>query len=219
METAELDLPVAQLELAAAAAALAAHSNGVSAETPCSRCKKPFEQRGPTTYKLCGHCRELQRERSKRWKQRLAEKTGVCTRCGHEQPADAKHALCGSCRSSLRKTKTKRLALGRCVHCSGPNTEHKYRVCLRCRQRDRLRRSKPAAEPEEDDEALAQLLGDHAQLNRQLQLSQFDLDHLMHYDKSESDNESEAEMVATVQAAIKLQMNSSNDTIDTLIKK
>ncbi|KAK6204981.1 uncharacterized protein RJT21DRAFT_111525 [Scheffersomyces amazonensis] len=103
----------------------------------CSRCKKEFEQQiiipqqrlgsdnkflaEPKIYKLCHHCRELQRQRSRRWQKKTKDKEGVCRRCGSEiSIEDQKFVLCPSCRQNLRTRKANRAAQGICVHCSGP---------------------------------------------------------------------------------------------------
>ncbi|VEU24385.1 DEKNAAC105513 [Brettanomyces naardenensis] len=118
---------------------LLAYSNSV-----CNRCKKLFAQMGPKPFRLCGHCRNLQRQRSKRWQSRTKKKEGVCRRCGSKiSPEFSKFVLCEHCRISLRTRKVKRAALGKCVHCAGPVDEDgKFKVCKRCRERDRLRRIK-----------------------------------------------------------------------------
>ncbi|KAH3662095.1 hypothetical protein OGAPHI_006276 [Ogataea philodendri] len=112
--------------------------------TTCTRCKKDFVQRPEKQFRLCLHCRELQRQRSRRWQMRTKEKQGVCRRCGIEIPPEqAQFVLCEHCRMSLRSRKASRAALGKCVHCSGPNdsVEGKFKVCSRCRQNDKIRRS------------------------------------------------------------------------------
>lgn len=109
----------------------------------CNRCRKMFAQLGPKPYKMCAHCRFLQRQRSKRWQQKTKSKDGVCRRCGTQQPPDSKFVLCLHCRDILRRTKASRVRDGRCVHCSGPNIDDgtgTYKVCKRCRDRDKLRR-------------------------------------------------------------------------------
>ncbi|KAG7883820.1 hypothetical protein KL938_002405 [Ogataea parapolymorpha] len=40
----------------------------------CTRCKKEFAQMPDKHYRLCSHCRELQRQRSRRWQMRTKEK-------------------------------------------------------------------------------------------------------------------------------------------------
>lgn len=107
----------------------------------CNRCHKPFAQLGPKAFKMCAHCRLLQRQRSKRWQDKTKSKEGVCRRCGTPQAPGAKFVLCLHCRDILRRTKASRVHQGRCVHCSGPNLEGgSYKVCRRCRDRDKLRR-------------------------------------------------------------------------------
>ncbi|CAK9437123.1 uncharacterized protein LODBEIA_P15410 [Lodderomyces beijingensis] len=105
----------------------------------CTRCKKEFMQRiiipktnetsgggskalaEPKIFKLCDHCRDLQRQRSRRWQKKTKDKQGVCRRCGTEIPHDErKFVLCPSCRQNLRTRKASRAAQGKCVHCSGP---------------------------------------------------------------------------------------------------
>ncbi|KAG7882953.1 hypothetical protein KL925_000348 [Ogataea polymorpha] len=114
------------------------------ATSVCTRCKKEFTQMLGKHYRLCSHCRELQRQRSRRWQMRTKEKQGVCRRCGVEIPPEhAQFVLCENCRMSLRSRKASRAALGKCVHCSGPNDsiDAKFKVCSRCRQNDKIRRS------------------------------------------------------------------------------
>lgn len=108
----------------------------------CSRCKKEFS---PTlngkSYKLCPHCRELQRQRSRRWQQKIKEKDGVCKRCGVDIPPDqSNYVLCPPCRLNLRSRKANRYENGKCVHCSGINDSTEFKVCTRCRTNDKLRR-------------------------------------------------------------------------------
>lgn len=107
----------------------------------CNRCKKDFAQMGPKPFKMCEHCRILQRERSKRWKVKTKNKEGVCTRCGTELPQDSIYVMCEHCRGILRSGKANRFLEGRCVHCSGPNSdEGVYKVCRKCREKDKIRR-------------------------------------------------------------------------------
>lgn len=108
----------------------------------CSRCKKVFEQEEERFYKLCPHCRELQRQRSKRWQLRTKEKVGVCTRCGTNIPEDQNQfVLCPNCRISLRSKKVSRGLLSKCIHCaSALDADCKFKVCDRCRDNDRSRR-------------------------------------------------------------------------------
>ncbi|EGW34283.1 uncharacterized protein SPAPADRAFT_70418 [Spathaspora passalidarum NRRL Y-27907] len=159
-------------------------------QSNCSRCKKKFEEplivpktKGESgtrflaeakTFKLCQHCRDLQRQRSRRWQKKTKDKKGVCRRCGSEIPIEEqKFVLCPSCRHNLRARKANRAAQGRCVHCSGPldssiltnddtlvsATSSKsstssegskdgergrmgnYKVCKRCRENDKIRRT------------------------------------------------------------------------------
>lgn len=141
----------------------------------CSRCKKEFDQAlivpktnepedatgdkplvEPKVFKLCQHCRELQRQRSRRWQKKTKEKIGVCRRCGNDIPPELqKFVLCLNCRQNLRFRKANRAKQGRCVHCSGPldtsiinnsedGTERKeknFKVCKRCRENDKIRRN------------------------------------------------------------------------------
>lgn len=139
----------------------------------CSRCKKVFDQpliipttnnkdgpkylAEPKIFKLCQHCRDLQRQRSRRWQKKTKDKQGACRRCGSDIPLeDQKFVLCPGCRQNLRKRKANRAAQGRCVHCSGPldasiidpsessstpGTRGNYKVCERCRENDKIRRT------------------------------------------------------------------------------
>lgn len=141
----------------------------------CTRCKKEFDQpiiipqtkdnkKGamplaePKIFKLCQHCRDLQRKRSRRWQKKTKDKTGSCRRCGTEIPVDQQRfVLCPSCRENLRTRKANRAAQGKCVHCSGPldtsiitsgesgKTKDRiksgnFKVCQRCRENDKIRR-------------------------------------------------------------------------------
>ncbi|RLV95376.1 White-opaque regulator 3 [Spathaspora sp. JA1] len=164
-------------------------------QSNCSRCKKTFEQpiiipkakdangtrflAEAKTFKLCQHCRDLQRQRSRRWQKKTKDKKGVCRRCGSEIPIEEqKFVLCPSCRHNLRSKKANRAAQGRCVHCSGPldasilpkeynsadnssvsttssnsslpngtvketgsGKGGNYKVCKRCRENDKIRRT------------------------------------------------------------------------------
>lgn len=137
----------------------------------CSRCKKDFVQRlimpkdsngdsgaEPKVYKLCHHCRDLQRQRLRRWQKKTKDKQGACRRCGTEiPPEEQKYVLCPQCRENLRIRKANRAAQGKCVHCSGPInaliikeegedgrrslTLGSYKVCQRCRENDKIRRT------------------------------------------------------------------------------
>lgn len=112
-------------------------------ETPqCSRCKKDFTPSlDGKTYKLCPHCRELQRQRSRRWQQRIKQKEGACKRCGVDIPQDqSTYVLCPPCRFNLRTRKATRYENGKCVHCSGINDSTEFKVCTRCRNNDKMRR-------------------------------------------------------------------------------
>lgn len=89
----------------------------------CSRCKKDFTQpvSESKTFKLCTHCRDLQRQRSRRWQKKTKNKLGACRRCGSDIPLDQqKFVLCPNCRQNLRSRKASRAAQKKCVHCSGP---------------------------------------------------------------------------------------------------
>ncbi|KAM9897518.1 hypothetical protein OXX79_006837 [Metschnikowia pulcherrima] len=148
-------------------------------QSKCSRCKKEFVQRlvkpaetgkaktnEPKVFKLCFHCRDLQRQRSRRWQKKTKDKEGACRRCGSEIPLDQqKFVLCPQCRKSLRLRKANRAAQGRCVHCSGPieasivkddspdgdsseepdgrrpSEPGAFKVCQRCRENDKIRRT------------------------------------------------------------------------------
>lgn len=148
----------------------------------CSRCKKDFDQpliipttnnkdggvakflTEPKLFKLCQHCRDLQRQRLRRWQKKTKDKQGACRRCGSDIPVEEqKFVLCPLCRQNLRKRKANRAAQGRCVHCLGPldasiitedgKKEEKdedgnvrprmgnYKVCERCRENDKIRRT------------------------------------------------------------------------------
>lgn len=136
----------------------------------CSRCKKEFSQQAavpkdslgestlePKLFKLCHHCRDLQRQRSRRWQKKTKDKHGACRRCGSEiPPEEQKYVLCPQCRQSLRIRKANRAAQGKCVHCLGPinqliineetgerrfSQSGSYKVCQRCRENDRIRRT------------------------------------------------------------------------------
>ncbi|GMM31219.1 hypothetical protein DAMA08_039640 [Martiniozyma asiatica (nom. inval.)] len=108
----------------------------------CNRCRKTFAQLETKQFKMCSHCRFLQRERSRRWQKKTREKDGVCTRCGTVLDGfNSKFVLCPHCRDVLRREKSSRLRQGKCVHCSGPNLDGgNFKVCRRCRERDRNRR-------------------------------------------------------------------------------
>lgn len=158
---------------------VAESSDAVSANqllrTPCTRCKKDFDQpliiphitdadqgiskplAEPKIFKLCPHCRSLQRQRSRRWQKKTKDKSGACRRCGAEIPTDAKRfVLCPDCRKNLRGRKASRAAQGKCVHCSGPldssilpgedksnkvSKAGNFKVCQRCRENDKIRRT------------------------------------------------------------------------------
>ena len=108
----------------------------------CNRCKRKFARLGDKVFKMCEHCRVLQRQRSKRWQRRTKQKDGVCTRCGTDlSEAASNYSLCQHCRDMLRSKKANRYLEGRCVHCSGANDEEgTFKVCKRCREKDKLRR-------------------------------------------------------------------------------
>lgn len=140
----------------------------------CSRCKKEFDQPiilpqsadstkllvQPKIFKLCQHCRDLQRKRSRKWQKKTKDKEGICRRCGSEIPTDEQmYVLCSMCRLNLRTRKASRAAQGKCVHCSGPLDASiivgddikqpakkdakagNYKVCQRCRENDKIRRT------------------------------------------------------------------------------
>lgn len=147
------------------------HNGDQMLQLVCSRCKKEFFQpviipqapsggrslkalAEPKLFRLCQHCRDLQRQRLRRWQKKTRDKSGACRRCANEIPRDQqKYVLCPTCRQSLRSRKANRAALGRCVHCSGPlsssiitsetsgNNKPKFKVCERCRENDKIRRS------------------------------------------------------------------------------
>lgn len=146
-----------------------------SIQSKCLRCKKEFSQclvmtkdgalgtvsAEPKVFKLCHHCRELQRQRSRRWQKKTKDKQGACRRCGNEIPQEEqRYVLCPQCRKNLRIRKANRAAQGKCVHCSGPihvsiikdepledgqrrrsSGSGLYKVCQRCRENDRIRRT------------------------------------------------------------------------------
>lgn len=140
----------------------------------CLRCKKDFVQRlivakdlrlgkvsaEPKVFKLCHHCRDLQRQRLRRWQKKTKDKQGACRRCGNEiPPEEQKYVLCPMCRQNLRIRKANRAAQGKCVHCLGPinvliinddaedplgrrsSNPGSYKVCQRCRENDKIRRT------------------------------------------------------------------------------
>lgn len=145
----------------------------------CLRCKKEFDQpiiipqlsdggrqkflAEPKIFKLCQHCRDLQRQRLRRWQKKTKDKQGACRRCGLDiPPEEQKFVLCPGCRQNLRTRKANRAAQGKCVHCLGPLdlsiiTDEKkllnsnsrrertkygnYKVCQRCRENDKIRRT------------------------------------------------------------------------------
>lgn len=108
----------------------------------CSRCKKEFAPSlDGKTFKLCPHCRELQRQRSRRWQQKIKQKEGACKRCGANIPqTETTYVLCPPCRLNLRTRKATRYESGKCVHCSGINDSTEFKVCTRCRNNDKMRR-------------------------------------------------------------------------------
>ncbi|ODV71264.1 uncharacterized protein CYBJADRAFT_192036 [Cyberlindnera jadinii NRRL Y-1542] len=107
----------------------------------CTRCKKDYAIYNGKVFKLCPHCRELQRLRSRRWQEKTKATSGSCRRCGTAIPQDqSKYVLCPPCRLNLRNTKAQRLEKGKCVHCSGENDSQTFKVCFRCRAKDRERR-------------------------------------------------------------------------------
>lgn len=91
-------------------------NEGNATTTPCLRCKKDFEQAMLYTklgklrlFKLCLHCRELQRHRLARWQKKTKEKGGACRRCGTEIDSD-EFVLCLKCRQKLRHHKAQKRA-------------------------------------------------------------------------------------------------------------
>lgn len=160
------------------------NENQKSVASQCTRCKKDFVQvitvpkennnsfnfkpsSGQSkVFKLCHHCRELQRQRSRRWQMKTKDKKGVCRRCGTEIPFnEQKFVLCPSCRLNLRTRKASRASQGKCIHCSSPMEDGfasdeisleesssvdeydkrspkstSFRVCQKCRGKDKLRR-------------------------------------------------------------------------------
>ncbi|CAI5755926.1 unnamed protein product [Candida verbasci] len=114
------------------------NENQQMVRSSCTRCNKEFDQpviipkvndasgsskslTTPKIFKLCQHCRDLQRQRSRRWQKKTKDKLGVCRRCGSDIPIEErKFVLCPSCRQNLRTRKANRAAQGKCVHCSGP---------------------------------------------------------------------------------------------------
>ncbi|KAG5420675.1 hypothetical protein I9W82_002556 [Candida metapsilosis] len=155
-------------------------ANQRSIVSQCTRCKKDFVQvitvpdendgntnRGKSkVFKLCLHCRELQRQRSRRWQLKTKDKKGFCRRCATEIPFnEQRFVLCQNCRVNLRVRKASRVSQGRCIHCaSSLSTENipdevlldesssvedydnsspkqnSFRVCNKCRGRDKIRR-------------------------------------------------------------------------------
>ncbi|GMF01613.1 unnamed protein product [[Candida] boidinii] len=113
--------------------------------TVCTRCKNEFNQFiTKRLFKLCHHCRELQRERSRRWQMKTKEKQGVCRRCGSNLlNSENDYVLCEHCRLNLRSKKAIRVQQGKCVHCSGPKDpeDYNHKVCSRCRENDKIRRA------------------------------------------------------------------------------
>lgn len=91
----------------------------------CSRCKKEFVQDNISTstssgkrktFKLCMHCRALQRERSRRWQNKTKGIQGACRRCGAKIPQgpDTRFVLCSVCRHRLRIHKKARCQRSGC---------------------------------------------------------------------------------------------------------
>ncbi|CDR45140.1 CYFA0S16e02586g1_1 [Cyberlindnera fabianii] len=107
----------------------------------CTRCKKDHTIVDGKVFKLCPHCRQLQRERSKRWQEKTRKRVGFCRRCGIIIPPDqTKFVLCSPCRHDLRTRKAQRFEDGKCTHCAGPNDSREFKVCTRCRSNDKIRR-------------------------------------------------------------------------------
>lgn len=130
--------------------------------TKCLRCKKDFVQSfvrdkpDAKVFKLCHRCRDMQRQRSRRWQKKTKEQQGSCRRCGGVIPSEQlRYVLCSQCRESLRLRKANRAAQGKCVHCLGPidslimgdqSGEPRprsglFKVCQRCRENDKIRRT------------------------------------------------------------------------------
>lgn len=130
--------------------------------TKCLRCKKDFVQSfvrdkpDAKVFKLCHRCRDMQRQRSRRWQKKTKEQQGSCRRCGGVIPSDQlRFVLCSQCRESLRLRKANRAAQGKCVHCLGPieslimgdqageprPRSGLFKVCQRCRENDKIRRT------------------------------------------------------------------------------
>ncbi|KAI5948898.1 hypothetical protein KGF57_005091 [Candida theae] len=160
------------------------NANQKSVVSQCTRCKKDFVQivnipteggndmngkaagGGQTKlFKMCAHCRELQRQRSRRWQMKTKDRKGFCRRCGTEIPVkDQNFVLCANCRSNLRTRKSDRSLQGRCINCSSSmdsesntpdgsfpkdikdprpsSSKPTHRVCSHCRGKDKHRRYK-----------------------------------------------------------------------------
>ncbi|OBA23984.1 hypothetical protein METBIDRAFT_115782 [Metschnikowia bicuspidata var. bicuspidata NRRL YB-4993] len=103
--------------------------------TQCNRCGKDFVQkkardqksargkvgRVPRLYKLCEHCREMGKGRSRRWQMRTKEHGGLCRRCGAMLAgSDEPYVLCTKCRQAFRDRKVRRATEGKCVQCCEP---------------------------------------------------------------------------------------------------
>lgn len=109
-----------------------------SVVTQCNRCEKDFVQkkardqksargrvgRVPRLYKLCEHCREMGKGRSRRWQMRTREHGGLCRRCGLElETTDGEFVLCVKCRQAFRDRKHRRITEGKCIQCCEPLAE------------------------------------------------------------------------------------------------
>ncbi|KAF7999402.1 hypothetical protein HF325_006078 [Metschnikowia pulcherrima] len=120
-------------------------------QSKCSRCKKEFVQRlvkpaetgkaktnEPKVYKLCFHCRDLQRQRSRRWQKKTKDKEGACRRCGSEIPLDQQ-----------KRTNLERMGnCNRCAKALTPDEQGKHKVCFTCRQKKKKLSSISAFNPD-----------------------------------------------------------------------
>lgn len=133
---------VSEKRAGASASPSAAETAPQAVDSDCTRCRKGFKNPAVgKAFKLCPHCRELQKARSRRWQLKTKETPGACRRCGVAVPQDECHfVLCPACRLSLRIKKSQRFEAGKCVHCSRDNDSTEFKVCLRCRSLDKDRR-------------------------------------------------------------------------------
>ncbi|KAM9892889.1 hypothetical protein OXX79_009713 [Metschnikowia pulcherrima] len=138
--------------------------------TQCNRCDKDFVQkkaadqqsargrvgRVPRLFKLCEHCREMGKGRSRRWQMRTKEHGGLCRRCGVVLGADdGQYVLCVKCRQAFRDRKLRRINEGKCISCCEPMKEEDMEdapgrenvVKRRCRKCRELRQSQPQTKP------------------------------------------------------------------------